>query len=59
MCIRDRRSFYEPTPEILRGLGQAYAANPQFASFFQTIQPDLPDFMRRAIEHYVEQLAAG
>ncbi len=53
------RSFYEPTPEILRGLGQAYAANPQFASFFQTIQPDLPDFMRRAIEHYVEQLAAG
>ncbi len=50
------RSFYEPTPEILRGLGQAYAANPQFAAFFQTLQPDLPDFMRRAIDHYVERL---
>ncbi len=50
------RSFYEPTPEILRGLGQGYAANPQFAAFFQTIHPDLPDFMRRAIDYYVDHL---
>ncbi len=53
------RAFYEPTPAILRGLGQGYAENPQFAAFFEAIHPHLPDFLRRAIAHYVDQMPSG
>ena len=52
------RYFYEPTPEILRGLGHGYAENPAFAAFFEAMHPDLPDFLRRAIDYYVDNLAA-
>lgn len=51
------RSFYEPTPEILRGLGQGYAENPQFSAFFESMHPDLPGFMRQAIDYYVDRLS--
>lgn len=50
------RAFYEPTPEILRGLGRAYAESPEFATFFAAMDPDLPAFLRRAIDRYVENL---
>ncbi len=53
------RAFYEPTPDILRGLGQAYAADPRFSAFFAALHPDLPAFLSRAIEHYVASGAAG
>jgi DNA-binding transcriptional MerR regulator len=52
------RAFYKPTPEILRGLGRGYAENPEFAAFFEALHPDLPDFLRRAIDIYVENLTA-
>lgn len=50
-------AFYEPTPDILRGLGQAYAEDPRFAAFFTAMHPDLPGFFSRAIEHYVTGMA--
>ncbi len=50
------RAFYEPTADILRGLGQAYAEDPRFAAFFTALHPDLPDFLRRAIERYTATL---
>ena len=52
------RAFYEPTPEILRGLGQAYAEQPEFSAFFAALHPDLPAFLSRAIESYVASGAA-
>jgi hypothetical protein len=52
------RAFYEPTPEILRGLGRGYVESPEFAAFFEALHPDLPDFLRRAIEHYVDKMIA-
>ncbi len=52
------RSFYEPTPAILRGLGAGYAENPEFAAFFQAMHPDLPVFLHRAIDQYVEDLTS-
>ena len=52
------RYFYEPTPEILLGLAQAYAEQPDFAAFYQKIHPDLPQFLRQAIEHYCHTLPA-
>jgi DNA-binding transcriptional MerR regulator len=50
------RNFYEPTPEILRGLGAAYAADPAFADFFARFDAALPGFMHQAIEIYCDRL---
>jgi DNA-binding transcriptional MerR regulator len=52
------RAFYEPTPDILRGLGHAYEEQPEFAAFFAAMHPDLPAFLRRAIDRYVDTLTA-
>lgn len=46
------RYFYEPTPDILWALGQRYADDPEFAATFTRLHPALPEFLRRAIEHY-------
>jgi len=51
------RCFYEPTPEILRGLGSAYAGDPAFAEFFARFDPALPDFLHQAIDIYCDRLA--
>jgi DNA-binding transcriptional MerR regulator len=51
------RHFYEPTVEILRGLGRAYVEHPEFNAFFAKMDPRLAAFMRDAIEVYCERLA--
>ncbi|HLE13972.1 MAG TPA: MerR family transcriptional regulator [Anaerolineales bacterium] len=48
------RYFYEPTTEVLLGLGDLYNEDPRFAAFFQRIHPDLADFMRQAIQIYCQ-----
>jgi DNA-binding transcriptional MerR regulator len=53
------RYFYEPTPEVLHGLGQAYSQHPQFRATFTRMHPDLPDFLTAAIEHYCRNLASA
>lgn len=53
------RSFYEPTREIMLGLARGYADDPRFAAFFARLHPDLPSFLRRAIEIYCRSLPAG
>lgn len=50
------RYFYEPTPEILLGLGDLYNDDPDFNAFFQRIHPDLASFMRQAIQIYCSKL---
>jgi DNA-binding transcriptional MerR regulator len=50
------RYFYEPTPEILRGLGQMYNQHPDFIATFQQMHPDLPAFLEQAVTHYCETL---
>lgn len=50
------RYFYEPTPEILRGLGQLYNEDPAFAEVFTDMHPELAGFFRAAIEHYCDGL---
>lgn len=50
------RYFYEPTLEILRGLGQHYNVHPDFIATFQKIHPDLPAFLEQAIEFYCDAL---
>lgn len=50
------RNFYEPTPEVLLGLGNLYNDDPAFNATFVKMHPDLASFMREAIKHYVAAL---
>ena len=50
------RYFYEPTPEILRGLGQMYNQHPDFIANFQQMHPDLPAFLEQAVTRYCDVL---
>lgn len=48
--------FYEPTLEILRGLGEGYNTHPDFIANFQKLHPDLPAYLQEAITQYVDDL---
>lgn len=50
------RYFYEPTPEILRGLGHMYNEHPDFIATFQQFHPDLPPYLEQAVMHYCDTL---
>ena len=47
------RYFYEPSIDTLGGLGEMYHDHPDFNATFTAIHPDLPGFLKKAIEHYV------
>ena len=53
---RHLRYFYEPSIERLRGLGEMYVHSPEFADRFRDLHPDLPEFMRTAIQVYCGQM---
>jgi len=50
------RYFYEPTLEILRGLGEHYKSEPDFIAFFQKLHVDLPEYLAEGITQYVDDL---
>lgn len=50
------RCFYEPTLEILRGLGEGYNTHPDFIANFAKVHPQLASFMQTAINQYVDDL---
>lgn len=50
------RYFYEPSLDLLRGLGQLYNSDPRFVANFQKLHDDLPAFLEEAITEYVDEL---
>src|SRR5579871_6551512 len=46
------RYFYEPTLDILRGLGELYNSEPDFIANFQKLHPDLPAYLQTGITQY-------
>ncbi|QPC82140.1 MerR family transcriptional regulator [Phototrophicus methaneseepsis] len=50
------RYFYEPSIDLLAGLGQLYNSNPDFIANFQKVHPDLPQFMEDAVTKYADDL---
>jgi MerR family transcriptional regulator, thiopeptide resistance regulator len=50
------RAFYEPSFELLAGLGYTYEHDPEFNAFFAAIHPDLPAFISKAVAVYVDAL---
>lgn len=53
------RAFYEPSFELLAGLGYTYEHDPEFNAYFAAIHPDLPAFIARAVAAYVDALETG
>ncbi len=49
-------NFYEPTREIMLGLAEMYASNPEFVVVYERLHPALPDFLRQAIVCYCQRL---
>lgn len=50
------RAFYEPSFEVLAGLGYTYEHDPEFNAFFAAIHPELPSFISQAVAVYVDAL---
>jgi MerR family transcriptional regulator, thiopeptide resistance regulator len=50
------RYFYEPTPDILQGLGEMYDDDPAFHANLAAIHQDLPAFLKKSIRIYVTRL---
>jgi DNA-binding transcriptional MerR regulator len=50
------RYFYEPSVEILQGLGHMYNRDPRFQETFRKLHPDFPAFLEQAISHYCQAL---
>lgn len=50
------QKFFKPSMEVLKGLGIAYAKNSEFRKTFEAFDPDLPDFLPKAINCYVDEL---
>jgi len=50
------RHFYEPTLDILRGLGELYNTSPEFTATFHKFHPDLPAYLQQVITQYVDDL---
>lgn len=50
------RNFYEPTLDMLEGLGNMYYEHPDFEKNFAAIHPELPRFLNEAAAIYVSML---
>ncbi len=50
------RHFYEPSLDVLRGLGQLYNSHEGFIKNFQNIHADLPAYLEQVIDDYVDEL---
>ncbi|WP_105619696.1 MerR family transcriptional regulator [Vallitalea okinawensis] len=46
------RYFYECTPEIFKGLGEMYVADPRFTAYYEKYKEGLATFMKEAIDIY-------
>jgi DNA-binding transcriptional MerR regulator len=50
--------FYTCTPEIFRGLGEMYVADPRFTATYENVKPGLAEFLRDAMGIYADRLEA-
>ena len=43
------RAFYEPRPELFRGLGEMYVSDPRFKANYESLASGLAEWMRAAM----------
>jgi DNA-binding transcriptional MerR regulator len=46
--------FWDCNLEQFEALGQGYATDPKFSAMYQGYHPELPEFLYKAIQHYVK-----
>jgi len=46
--------FWDCSVEQFEALGQGYTTDSKFSAMYQGYHPDLPDFLYKAIQHYVK-----
>lgn len=51
--------FYTVTPEIFRGLGDMYVADPRFTATYEKVKPGMAQFMQQAMHVYADGLEAN
>ncbi len=49
-------TFYDPSPELYRGLGEMYVNDPRFRAYYEKYDPRMPEFMRDAMNIYSRTL---
>jgi hypothetical protein len=49
------RTFYEPSYEMYRGLGQLYIDDPRFTAYYERFGKGLATFMRDAMHTYCDK----
>lgn len=52
------RAFYDPNPELYRGLAEMYVADPRFTAYYEKYAVGLAQFMRDAMTRYADILEA-
>lgn len=50
------RAFYDPTPEMIEGLGTLYADHPEFRATYDTLAPGLADWLKPAMAAYAKTM---
>jgi hypothetical protein len=50
------RNFYEPTPEMYRGLAEMYTADERFKANYEKVAVGLAEYMREGMMEYVKNL---
>ena len=50
-------NFYTCSLEMLQGLGSLYVESPDFAANFRAVHPELPEFVRDALNIYCQEQA--
>ncbi|MNY40299.1 HTH-type transcriptional activator mta [compost metagenome] len=51
--------FYTVTPEIFRGLGDMYVADPRFTATYEKVKPGMAQFMQQAMRIYADAMEAN
>lgn len=51
---KNLRNFYEPTPEMLRGLGDLYVQDSRFNENIDRVAEGLSEYMQKAIAYYCD-----
>lgn len=49
------RNFYDITPDIFRGLGEMYIADPRFTKVYENIKPGLTEFMKKSMTVFADK----